>query len=132
MMKRRSLLLTLVCGVSALAALPAQAQTQRFFPPTALRGEFVLTQFPDALINRHPAKLAPGARIFSDTNLLMQPGSLVGQKNIVHYVIEPSSGLIMTVWILNPVELANKLWPRTPQEAATWSFDSATQTWKKP
>ena len=132
MLQRRHLL-TLALGVSAVLAAPAvQAQTHRIFPATALRGEFVLTQFPDALINGKPAKLAPGGRVFGDTNLLLQPASLVGQKNIVHYVIEPNSGLVMTVWVLNPAELANKLWPRTPQEAASWQFDAATQTWKKP
>ncbi|XHS80186.1 hypothetical protein ACFJGW_09475 [Burkholderiaceae bacterium UC74_6] len=132
MLQRRHLL-ALALSVSAAFAAPAvQAQTHRVFPPTALRGEFLLTQYPDALINGKPAKLAPGGRVFSDTNMLLQPGSLTGQKAIVHYVVEPSSGLLLTVWVLNSAELANKLWPRTPQEAAAWQFDAATQTWKKP
>ena len=133
MLQTRRHLLTLALSVStALAATTAQAQTHRIFPVTALRGEFVLTQYPDALVNGKPAKLAPGGRVFGDTNLLQQPASLTGRKYTVNYVIEPSSGLVLTVWVLNPVELANKVWPRTPQEAATWQFDAAMQIWKKP
>ena len=41
------------------------------------------------------------------------------------------NGMVMEVWILNPAELANKTWPRTPQETAAWLFDPATQTWTK-
>ena len=131
-MHRRHLM-TLVFAVSAtVLCAPAQAQQHRFFPPTALRGELIVTQFPDALINGKPAKLAPGARVFGDTGLMQSPASLTGQKNIVHYVIEESSGLVLTVWVLNPAELANKLWPRTPQEAAALQFDGASQTWRKP
>ncbi len=117
----------------ALAAtcLVAQAQTHRFFPATALRGEFVITQYPDVLLNGKYARLAPGSRIKGDTNLLVQPAGLTGQKLIVHYTVE-SSGLIMDVWVLNPAELANKTWPTTPAEAASWQFIPGNQTWVKP
>lgn len=115
----------------ATTCLVAQAQTHRFFPPTALRGELVVTQYPDVLLNGQPARLAPGSRIKGDTNLLVQPAGLAGQKLIVHYTVE-TSGLIMDVWVLNPAELANKPWPTTPVEAATWQFNSGNQTWVKP
>ncbi|MBV8503409.1 MAG: hypothetical protein JO006_17030 [Paucibacter sp.] len=130
MIRRRFLPLVLALGT--VVATTAQAQTHRFFPATALRGEFLLTQFPDALINGQPAKLAPGVRLFGDTGLLLSPASITGQKAIVHYVVEQSSGLVMTLWILNPAELANKVWPGTPQEAAGMQFEPATQTWRKP
>lgn len=125
-------LLPLAFAVSTALHAPAQAQTHRAFPPTALRGEFVITQFPDALINGHVAKLAPGVRLFGDNGLMQSPASFTGQKAVIHYVIEPSSGLVQTIWILNPAELANKVWPRTPQEAAKLQFDVASQTWHKP
>jgi hypothetical protein len=41
----------------------AAAQAPRNFPATALRGEIVITQPPELLLNRQPARLAPGARI---------------------------------------------------------------------
>jgi hypothetical protein len=115
----------------ATTCLVAQAQTHRYFPPTALRGELVITQYPDVLLNGQPARLAPGSRVKGDTNLLVQPAGLAGQKLIVHYTVE-TGGLIMDVWVLNPAELANKPWPTTPVEAATWQFNPGNQTWVKP
>ncbi|MFG6458369.1 hypothetical protein [Roseateles sp. BYS96W] len=119
--------LPLILAVSSVAA---QAQTHRFFPANALRGELVITQFPEARINGRAARLAPGARIKNDNNLWVPPAGLTGQKLTVHYTVE-STGLVMDVWVLNAVELANKPWPTTPAEAASWQFDAGTQTWAK-
>ena len=125
-------LLPLALTVSTVLCAPAaQAQTHRFFPAAALRGEFVVTQYPDVLINGRAAKLAPGAVVFGDTGLTMPAASLTGQKAIVHYVLEETTGLVMTVWVLNPVELANKVWPRSAKERASMVFDGAAQTWRK-
>lgn len=122
------------CALIAFAAtaccISAQAQMHRPFPAYALRGELVIEQTPDVLLNGRAAKLAPGARVRGDTNLLQQPASLMGQKFTVHYTVEPS-GLLLDVWILNPAELANKTWPRTREDAAKWSFDQASQVWTK-
>jgi hypothetical protein len=119
-------------ALAAAALSPsAQAQVHRQFPPTALRGELVVIQPPAVSLNGQAATLSPGSRIRGDTNLLQQSGGLVGQKNIVHYTVDPN-GHINDVWILNPAELANKPWPRTPQEAAKLSFDPASQLWSRP
>lgn len=124
----------LISGAIALTTLGfgpgAQAQTHRPFPAQALRGELVLLHTPDAQLNGHAARLAPGARVRGDSNLLQQPAALIGEKLIVHYTLDPN-GLLLNVWILNPAELANKPWPSKPQEAADWSFDQASQTWTK-
>jgi hypothetical protein len=130
-MYRCAPLAPLVATVLAVSALSATAQTHRFFPPQALRGELMVTQYPDVMLNGQAARLAPGSRIKGDTNLLLQPASLAGQKLIVHYTVEPG-GLLMDVWVLNPAELANKTWPRTPAESATWAFNPGNQTWLKP
>lgn len=114
----------------ATTCVVAQAQTHRTFPAQALRGELVITQFPDARLNGKPARLAPGARIKNDTNLWVPPAGLSGQKLVVHYTID-NSGLILDVWVLNPVELANKPWPTTPAESARWQFNPGNQTWVK-
>jgi hypothetical protein len=114
----------------AVSSWAAQAQQHRFFPAHALRGELVITQFPDAKLNGKPARLAPGSRIKGDTNLWIPPAGLTGQKLTVHYTVE-SGGLIMDVWVLNPVELANKPWPTTPAESARWQFNPGNQTWIK-
>ena len=121
------------CVITAalvVAAVSAHAQTHRFFPPQALRGELVVTQAPDVLVNGQLGRLSPGARIRGDTNLLLMSASITGQKYTVHYTLT-EDGQVKDVWILNPAELANKLWPRTLQESATWLFEPGTQTWTR-
>ena len=119
-----------VTAAAFFSCAPAQAQVQRTFPANALRGVLVVVQSPDVSINGHAARMAPGSRLRGDTNLLLQPASVTGQKLLVHYTIDPS-GQLMDVWVLNPVEAAKKPWPVNTKEAATWSFDIASQTWTK-
>ncbi|MEJ5999101.1 hypothetical protein [Paucibacter soli] len=123
------------CALAALAAtslsLSAQAQVHRQFPAHALRGELMVVQTPEVLLNGQPARLAPGSRIRGSDNLLLLSASLTGQKNTVHYTID-TSGLLKDLWILNDAELANKTWPHSPLEAANWQFDPAAQVWSKP
>jgi len=128
-----------VLGLAATWCLAAAAQPpsgpppigHRNFPPHALRGELVVGAVPMALLNGQVARLAPGARIRGEDNLLRLPTSLAGQVVFVHYTREPSSGLLMDVWILNRAELANEPWPTSPAEAATWRFDPASQRWAR-
>jgi hypothetical protein len=124
-----SILLALATSIACIS--PAQAQTHRPFPAYALRGELVVQQVPEVRLNGQPARLAPGSRMRSESHMLLQPASVAGQKLIVHYTVEPTSGLLQDIWVLNAAELANKLWPRSAQEAATLAFDPATQTWSK-
>jgi hypothetical protein len=122
---------------AALALLGAAVQGQpvsghRRFPANALRGELVITGAPEVTLNGRPDRLAPGARIRGESNLLTTPASLTGQRLTVHYTREASSGLLMDVWILQPMERSNRPWPVNEREAQTWIFDPAGQTWKKP
>ena len=104
-------------------------QISRTFPTTALRGELVLTQPPEVTLNGKVARLAPGARIRGENNMLVMWGMLIGKKVKVHYTID-TYGLLMDVWILRPDELA-QLWPTTPAEAAKWTYDPLKKTWSK-
>ena len=126
-------MLRCVLALLALAlALPATAQSvNRNFPATALRGELVLQQPPEALLNGVPARLSPGARIRGTNNLLVMSGAIVGQPYLVHYTLD-DQGLVHLVWILSDAELANKPWPVTLQQQKTWVFDPVGQTWSKP
>ncbi len=123
--------------IAALAAafalaLPVAAQAQqRPFPKTALRGEMQFGQPPEVLVNGQPARLAPGARIRGENNLVMMSGSIIGAKAIVNYTVD-TLGTVMDVWVLTADERAKKPWPTKPEEAAAWSFDPSTQTWSKP
>ena len=83
------------------------------------------------LLNRLPARLAPGARIRGMDNMLQMSGALVGQRLLVHYTLDTQGG-VLDVWVLTPAELARRPWPATPQQAGSWLFDPGTQTWSQP
>ncbi|RZI55687.1 MAG: hypothetical protein EOP37_27120 [Rubrivivax sp.] len=131
-------LLSLVAAFGGIAAIatptPAQAQIapgHRYFPQRALRGELIVGVTPDVKLNGKAARLAPGARIRNAVDQVATPGSLYGQKVVVLYTTD-ISGLLMDIWVLNEVELANKTWPTTPEQASKLVFDQASQVWRKP
>jgi hypothetical protein len=109
----------------------AAAQAPRNFPASALRGEVVITQPPELLLNQMPARLAPGARIRGMDNMMVMSGAAVNQRMLVHYTRD-LHGHLLDVWVLTPAEIARKPWPTTPQEAAAWSFNPDTQVWSRP
>lgn len=122
------------CALTAallLAALPALAQAPRPFPANALRGEIVVRLPPEIELNGEPARLAPGARIVDERNLLQLSGALVGKRLVVHYTRD-NAGQPQQVWILTPAERARQPWPVTDQELRSWFFDPAGQRWIKP
>jgi hypothetical protein len=108
----------------------AQAKYQRNFPAKALRGEMVVTGAPEVTLNGKAARLAPGSRIRDTNQMLLMSGAITGQKLIVNYTVE-QYGMLQDVWVLRAEEI-KKLWPKTPAEAAAWSFDPIGQTWTKP
>jgi hypothetical protein len=116
--------------VAALVAglAPAQTTVQRPFPAVALRGEIAFGQPPEIQLNGQPARLSPGARIRGANNLILMSGALLGYSAVVHYVVD-STGLVHDVWILTDAERAKLPWPKTAQEAQSWSFDPVAQTW---
>lgn len=117
---------------AALAAFAAPAIAQRTFTAQTLRGELVVGQPPEATLNGEPVRLAPGARVRDQNNIVQLSASLSGSKLVVFYTLEPGSGNLLDVWILTPEEQARKPWPTTPKEAQTWLFNPATQSWAKP
>ena len=121
----------LIAATLVVCASAAVAQAPRNFPATALRGEVVVTAPPELLLNRQPARLAPGARIRAMNNMLVMSGAAVNQRLVVHYTLD-LQGQLLDVWILSPAELARRPWPSTPQEAATWRFNADMQTWSRP
>ena len=117
----------------ATVVVTAQAQTlaPRNFSATALRGELVVMQAPEVLVNRQPARLAPGARIRGADNMLKLSGSIAGQRWLVNYTLD-LHGNLLDVWVLTAAEAQRQPWPTTPQQAAAWSFDADSQVWSKP
>lgn len=123
------------CALAALTAAaiaaPAAAQVQRVFPQNALRGAIVVGVPPEITLNGRDARLAPGARIRNQNNMLEMSAALSGQKLLVNYTLE-INGLVKDVWILRPEEAAVRPWPTKLEETQTWSFDPVAQTWTKP
>ena len=128
MIHRALALLTALC--LGAVALPATAQSQRNFPADALRGALVVGDTPEITLNGQPARLAPGARIRGQNNMLAMSGSLAGQRLLVNYTFD-MNGQVRDVWILTPAEASKKPWPSTPEEAARWEFDATTQVWTR-
>ena len=105
----RGLLAGLACAL-ALCALPAAAQVQpglggvRTFPDAALRGNLTLNSATEATLNGRTIRMAPGMRLLSPQNTLVMIHSVLGQSYKVNYVIENSTGMLLTAWILTQGE----------------------------
>jgi hypothetical protein len=127
----KSVSATLALALPALfTSFGATAQDVRDFPLRSLRGEAVFGQPPDVLLNDQPVRLAPGARIRGENNMLVMSGALIGQKQAVNYTID-SYGLLKDVWLLRKAEIASP-WPKTPEDAAKWAWDPVRKVWIKP
>ncbi|WP_422843869.1 hypothetical protein [Acidovorax sp. M2(2025)] len=107
--RSRGLLAGLACSL-ALCALPAAAQVQpglggvRTFPEAALRGNLTLNSATEATLNGRTIRMAPGMRLLSPQNTLVMIHSVLGQSYKVNYVIENSTGMLLTAWILTQGE----------------------------
>ena len=118
---------------AATVAFAASAQVQvRNFPPGTLRGSIVFGGFPEVTLNGDTTQLSPGTRIRDEHNRIVLPGTLYGNKMLVHYTVGMNAGQVQDVWILTPDEAAIRPWPRTLDESRTWSYDSTARAWTKP
>ena len=124
------------CVLAALTAAflvsPVAAQVQRAFPQNAMRGALVMGAPPEVTLNGQLARLSPGVRVRNQANMLEMTGGLIGQRLLVNYTLEETSGLINNVWILRPEEAAVRPWPSKLEELQTWTFDPTAQVWTKP
>ncbi len=130
--RTRRAVLWLGLHATLLGLMPlAQAQVQRNFPATALRGELVITAPPEVLLNGKPSRLSPGARIRGEDNMLQMSAALIGRPLKVNYTVD-LGGQVHEVWILRAQEVRMRPWPRTAAEASAWQFDPVQQSWSKP
>lgn len=98
-----------------LLALPAGAQQQplatsgaaaRNFPANALRGSVTFLGGNKAQLNDQTVRTAPGLRVLNARNHLVMPHTLRGKTYTVHYVMEPSTRMLQTVWLISEAEAA--------------------------
>ena len=105
--------------VLALSAAPVPALAQdatqqagpaslRNFPEAALRGKLVVTGMYDARLDGKPIRMAPGMRLFSPQNTLVQAHTVLEKPLTVNYVLENSTGMLLTAWVLGKDEAAQK------------------------
>ena len=114
--RRATLWLAALCAAAALTGVPAAAQNtvqgsmggMRNFPDAALRGSLVITAASEAEINGRTIRMAPGMRLFSPQNTLVMMHTVLGQQFTVNYLIENSTGMLLTAWILSNAEAAQK------------------------
>jgi hypothetical protein len=95
----RNLLATAV--LLATVCVPAAAQT-RTFPEQVELGRLTLRVFPDALLDGKAVRLGPGARIHDESNRVLMPGGVAGEKRVAY--ARGAMGEIVRVWILTPAE----------------------------
>lgn len=114
--RRATLWLAALCAAASLAGAPAAAQNtvqgsmggMRNFPDAALRGTLVITAASEAELNGRTIRLAPGMRLFSPQNTLVMMHTVQGKPFTVNYLIENSTGMLLTAWILSNAEAAQK------------------------
>ena len=58
--------------------------------------------------------MAPGMRLFSPQNTLVQRHTVIGQTYKVNYVLEASTGMLHAAWILSEAEAAKPLKGKSP------------------
>ncbi|GAB1386965.1 hypothetical protein MASR1M59_21130 [Melaminivora sp.] len=98
--------------LATLLALPLAAQAQaaptpagqRHFPEAALRGNLKVLNQAEAELNGQAVRLAPGLRIFSPHNTLVFAHQLINQPLKVNYLLEASTGMLLSVWMLTEAE----------------------------
>ncbi|WP_227001418.1 hypothetical protein [Pulveribacter suum] len=91
-------------GVQAQPAAPIASAGQRTFPATAERGTLKILSRTQGELNGKPVRLAPGLRIFNQQNALVFAHTLAGEPLTVNYVMEASTGRLLTAWLLTPAE----------------------------
>jgi hypothetical protein len=101
--RRHALRAAAVLVAAAGWAHPALAQLVRSFPPAARLGRLEIRVFPEATLNGEPVRLAAGARIYDQRNMIVMPASLSGSFDAL--VERDPVGNLGRVWILTPDEL---------------------------
>jgi len=100
---RRRALSAAAAAVALTWWLPASAQGARNFPQAARPGRFAMRVFPEAALDGQPVRLAAGARIYDQRNMIVMPASLSGSFDAL--VERDPVGDISRVWLLTPEEL---------------------------
>jgi len=104
-------LATLALGAAAwlgaAGAPPAHAQQPRpvQLPADGRYGEMTAFDYPQALVGKVTLRLAPGARIYDRSNLIVMPAAVPRSGGPVLYKLD-IHGQVAQMWLLTPEEAA--------------------------
>ena len=99
--------------------LPAGLGGMRNFPDASLRGTLTVVGGTQATLNGNAIRMAPGMRLFSPQNTLVMLHTVQGQSFKVNYLIENSTGMLLSAWILTEGEAAQ---PRKGSDTVQFNF----------
>lgn len=91
-----SIVLALVLATPALA--------DRIFPQDAKRGEITGHQYPSVSISGKVFRMAPGARIYDQSNRTILPVALPDSGKVLY--LTDMNGQLSKLWLLTPEEQA--------------------------
>ncbi len=79
----------------------------RNLPVGTLRGQFMVVNSPEIVLDGKSERLSPGARIMAANRMLVMPAAITGQNLLVNYTRD-AAGMVREVWILTPEEAQAK------------------------
>ncbi|ART47323.1 hypothetical protein [Acidovorax carolinensis] len=118
----------LLTSPAAMAQVPAGMGMARNFPEAALRGNLTINGTSDATLNGNAIRMAPGMRLLSPQNTLVMAHTVLGQSFKVNYVIEPSTGMLISAWILTKAEASQ---PHKGSDSVVRNFRTESDSTQK-
>lgn len=117
-----------LAGASAYAQVQPGLGNVRNFPDASLRGSLTVQAGSEAVLNGRTIRMAPGMRLFSPQNTLVMLHTVQGQTFKVNYLIENSTGMLLSAWILTEGEAAQ---PRKGSDTIQFNFRTDSDPAKK-
>ncbi len=96
-------LASLLAMLALLAPWAGPHAQNRTIPAAARLGVLQVTQFPQGMLDEKPVRLAPGARVFNEGNIIILPTALASPTP-VRYRLD-GTGQVLDVWVLTPAAL---------------------------
>ncbi|RZJ12559.1 MAG: hypothetical protein EON50_11040 [Acidovorax sp.] len=122
-------LTALTCfGTPALAQVQPGLGVVRNFPDASLRGTLTIQGGSEAVLSGRTIRMAPGMRLFSPQNSLVMLHTVQGKTFKVNYLIENSTGMLLSAWILTEGEAAQ---PRNGSDTIQFNFRTDADPAKK-
>ncbi len=122
-------LVALLCSAAQAQQVPGGMGEMRNFPDASLRGNLTVLAGSEAQLNGNPIRMAPGMRLFTPQNTLVMLHTVQGQTFKVNYLIENSTGMLLSAWILTQGEAAQ---PRKgPGDTIQFNFRTDSDPVKK-